>query len=473
MSYHLNTPQVITKNLQINTVGDRRKVRISSNFLEMMGFAPGRRLNTIPSLNGGFSVQPSETGNLQVYKRRYSNRPRSNNPHEAVVEFADQNLIRSTFPAGAERFHVQIRQGNLRITPTPPRVFNIGKRYLGHDPLRALVAMTGGVDVHCLASAGIKTDVVLEWRPDEARDIAAGRTLQETNALNVLRNGSPRILLNEDIYNCDPVMLRRLIDEGDPVVIGHYSIQCDDASVAKSASLKARSIENGSETLSMIYPVLRQIETLELPVVIVENVPQFKDSHAGVILRSMLRRWGYHVTDMTFNARDHGSIQNRKRYYMVASIFPGFREPETVPRNDAPIWPLIEEHLSDCRDITDSYAVRSREVTPKRCSAYITRESTYCPTIIKSQDRLLKDGVMIEDGGRVYKPSEKLLKALMQIPDTFSCEKMAIETASECLGQSIDYLMHHRLMESVKEHVLENLGPKAILRTRTKTGQLF
>jgi DNA (cytosine-5)-methyltransferase 1 len=474
MTPNFHVPNTVTKQLAMNIVGDRKKVRVSSNFLPLMGFEPGKRLITVPSLDGGFTVRTSDQGDLQVYSRRYNTRARANNPMEAIVEFASQSLLSKTFPPGTERFHVRMKQGDLKITPVPNRVFNIQKRYQGHDPLRAMVALTGGVDIRCMADVGIHTDVVLEYRPDEARDVAAGRSLNEVHALNTLRNGGPRLLLNEDIYTVDPARLRKLIDEGDPVTTYHISLQCDDASSAKSASAKAKSIDNLTTTLDQIYPMLRQVEALECPLVIVENVRQFKNSHAGIIMRSMLRRWGYHVSDMTLNARDFGGVQNRTRYYMVASIFPGFEAPQPQDRSGDSIWPLVEKHLHECRDVTDSYAVKSRG-TSNRCSTYITRESTYCPAVMKSQARILKDGLAIQDAGRVYTPSEGLIKSLMSIPQDFDTSWMAAEQSIETLGQSIDYKLHHRLMESVKQHLLDNMGQRTILRARAggRNGELF
>lgn len=470
-----HSPSTVTKQLKLNVVDGRPKVRVSSNFLPLMDFHPGDRLVTVPSLSGGFTVRKDPEGASQVYKRRYNTRQRGNSPHEALIEFASKSLLSSTFPPSCERFHVKMRRGEVRVTPIPNRVFNIRKMYQGHDPLRALVAMTGGVDVACLAEAGISTEIALEYRPDESRDITAGRSLNEVHALNVLRNGSPRALINEDIYQLDPRTLRGIAEEGNPVAILHYSIQCDDASTAKSASAKAKSIDDLSTTLDQVYPVLRQIEELGdmAPVVMVENVRGFKDSHAGIILRSTLRRWGFHVTDLTLNARDYGSVQNRTRYYMVASQFPGYEAPETQPRKEESIWSMIEPHLADCRDVTDSYAVRSQG-TSDRCSTYITPESTFCPTVVKSQDRLIKDGVYIQHGDRVLLPSEGLLKSLMGIPESFDVSWMAREQATETLGQSIDHLMHKAVAESVRDHVLENLGQQPIVKARMQaSGDLF
>lgn len=168
------------------------------------------------------------------------------------------------------------------------------------------------------------------------------------------------------------------------------------------------------------------------------------------------------------DARDFGGIQSRRRYHMVASVFPGYEHPAPQPRNTSSIWPVVEARLHECRDITDSYAITSPKAV-ERGGNYITRESTFCPTIIKSQDRLVKDGCYIADGGRIYAPSPALIKDLMSIPqdeDGFVTSWMAKEQEVELLGQSVDFSMHKALMQSIKDHLIENAGNRTIVRTR-------
>lgn len=468
-----STPSVVTKQLKLNQVGDRRKVRVSSNFLRLMGFNPGDRITPVPMMDGGFKVVPDEKGELKVHQRSYRRSGRSNNPLEAVVEFASQELLSQTMPAGTERFHLRMRNGELRICPVPNRVFNIKRKFTGRDPLKTMVALTGGVDVHCLASLGFKTEVILEYRPEEKRDKGKA-SLAEVHALNTLRNspaGSPRVLINEDIYEVDINRLKALVDEGDPISVGVFSPQCDCFSTMKSESLKQRSIEDLSTTKDMVYPVMQQIQFLEFPVVVIENVRGFMDSDAGVMMRTLLRRWGYHVTDMVLNALDHGGIQGRNRYYCVASLFPGFEPPAKTPRNTQSIWPIIEAHLPECRDITNTSAIRNRDNS--RVAALLTKDSTHCPTITKSQARGVSDAVQIHHEGRYYGPSEGLIKALMSIPESFDVSWCSKEVAIETLGQSIDYALHHKLMASVKAHVEENLGKGPVLsHTKQMTLQM-
>ncbi|OWG57250.1 hypothetical protein CCE08_17845 [Escherichia coli] len=41
------SPSVVTKQLAFNRVGDKRKVRVSSNFLDVMGFKPGNQVDVM------------------------------------------------------------------------------------------------------------------------------------------------------------------------------------------------------------------------------------------------------------------------------------------------------------------------------------------------------------------------------------------------------------------------------------------
>ncbi|KXS55117.1 MAG: DNA methyltransferase [Marinobacter sp. T13-3] len=457
-----SVPHVVTKQLKMNEASGRKKVRISSNFIQMMGFEPGQRIVAVPSIAGGFDIRPSETGPQKVHTRRY-NRQRSNNPLESLIELSSTQLINSTFPPGTERFHTKMTRNQIQVRPIPNRAFNIAKRFKGVDPYRALVAMTGGVDIHCLERAGFKSDVVIEYRPQERRDINAGRNLEEVHALNTTRNGAPKLLINEDIYQINPDQLKQLCAGHDLLSLGVFSIQCDDFSNIKSNTQKARSVQDQSTSIDMVYPVLRNIEVMQYPVTMIENVRGFQDHAAGTILKSMLGRMGYRCHEMVLDARDYGGIQSRTRYYLVATIFPGFEPPQPQARPTNSIWPIIEKHLADCRDVTDTGYIKAR-ARSHRTSRPLTRESTYTPTIVKSQARGIKDGVYIEDGGRVYAPSEGLIQELMSIPDDFDVSWMAQEQAIETLGQSIDYKLHHAVAEAVRQHIELNLGQTPIAK---------
>lgn len=460
-------PDVITKQLAFNVVNGSRKARVSSNFLQVMEFPAGLGI-TVKERDGlsGFEVTPATSKaeqTHQVYERKYNRRGRSNNPLETLVEFSGQGMLNRCFPSYTERFHVEMRKHHLIFSPIANRAFSIANKFKKSNPLTAFVGLTGGVDVHAMEAMGIRAEVILEHRPDEARDIATGRRLNEVHALNTLVNGSPRILLNEDIHHLEMNRLERYLADCPPLGIAHFSFGCDDFSAIKSPTAKQESIQNMTTMVDMIHPGLNMIDIMKPAVVVVENVPNFRNSDACTILEVTLRRKGYNVTSQVLSDTSFGSHQGRQRYYMVASVFPGFTMPVRSAAPSEPLWDVVERHLSDCRDITDTRTIAARANSPRK-AAGITRDSLKSGTITKSQSRNTKDSIYIEDGGRVFAPSEGLIKEIMGIPDSFNTGWMAKELSIETMGQSVDYTMHAILMGAIRDHLKVNCGKHSIVK---------
>ncbi|MFA0809332.1 DNA cytosine methyltransferase [Microbulbifer epialgicus] len=470
---HTSTPDLITKNLAFNVVSGKRKARLSTNFLQVMGYTPGDRLSVVEAGPGlkGFKVVHDPDGKYQVYSRGYK-RARSNNPLESVIEFGSQKLIGETFPSYTERFHVEMRKEAIKFTPMANRVHAIHSKLKKTSPFNAFVGLTGGVDIHCMESMGWKAEIVLEHRPIEARDISQRRNLTEVHALNTLVNGSPKVLLNEDIYNIELDRLSKILSDAPPISLCHFSLGCDDHSPTKSPKAKQQSFDDLSTMYDMVYPMLKQVEIIDPAVVAVENVKSFRGSGAGKIMTTTLRRLGYNVSEMTLNSTDYGATQNRERYYMVGSIYPNYIPPEPTGKVSSVLKTEILEHLSECNDVTDRKFIKARETKSRNMPPFVTIDSLFTPTFLKSQDRGISDGVYIEHEGRIYKPSQRLMQRLMSIPESFNVSWMAKEQAIETLGQSIDYRLHHALMQSITRHIEENLGSRSLLKYGLQS-QLF
>lgn len=459
----VHSPKIITKQLAFNCVADKRRTRVSSNFLMLCGFRPGTGLQIIQQERlGGFDVitAPRHEATHIVYQRTYGKK--KNSPLETVIEFGGQTLIDHAFPKYTERFHVEMRHGLLKFRPVPNKAFNIIKRFKDESPYNAYVALTGGVDVHAMAECGWNTEIVLEHRPQEARDIAAGRNLTEVHALSTLINGRPKILLNEDIHELDLARLKEYLQVCKPIGLTCFSLACDDFSQAKGKRLKERSLHDLSTTIDMVYPALQQIELMQPAAVLIENVAQFKSHDAGAILSTKLKRLGYHVTEQVYNSLDYQGIQQRKRYYLIASVFPGYTPPAAIQGPKALLWPFIKPHLHDCTDVSH-WKIFSTP-SERGSISFLDENSTYCSTILKSQDRGIREGVYIKYQERILKPSVELLQKLMSIPESFNVSWQSQEQATETLGQSVDYELHKSVLHSLKAHLQLNCGPKPMIR---------
>lgn len=447
-------PNIITKELGMGNIGGRRKVRLSTNFLPLMGFDAGVMHSVTPMGHlEGLSIKCSPVGTQRVYQRRYGNR--RNNPFETLIEIGSQSILDQAIPAYTERVHIEMRRGEIVIRPLANRTFFIRKRLREErDPFAAMVAMTGGVDVRCLLGSGFSIDSILEYRPPEARD---ARDLTETGALNVLANARPRLLINEDISRVDWGRVHTLMAEGPQISVLHVSLQCDDFSTVKGGSLRRQAIDDLTSSRDLAYDGLRMVETVRPACVVLENVPGFASAGEGMMFKAKLRKWGYHVADAVLNAGDHGGRTRRERYYLVASVFPGFAMPSPQPSRREQLWASIAPFLSECRDVTHTKSLQDGLSSGR--ARILSCSSLLSPTILKSQSRQAKDSIFIDMGDGSYRlPSLALLKYLSGIPDDFHLDNSSQEIAAEIVGQSIDYPMHERLMKVLYHHIGENVG---------------
>jgi DNA (cytosine-5)-methyltransferase 1 len=240
----------------------------------------------------------------------------------------------------------------------------------------------------------------------------------------------------------------------------HISIQCDEFSSLKTKKARAESVESLNTSVDLVYDALRVIETVQPAMVMIENVSGFSSHPNGELLKIKLRKWGYHVTDEVLDARDHNGLTSRARYYLVASVWPGFKMPEQASRRTTPVWNEVEAFLPECRDVTHTESVRLGVETGR--IRIINNSSLYAPTVTKSQQRQTKDSVYIQHEGKFYLPSIDLLAHLNGIND-FDFSSTAETITSEIIGQSIDVPMHSALAEAALQHIYANSGTKTVV----------
>jgi len=453
-------PDVVTKELAIfRNEDEKRRITLSTNFLTLMGWEVGMRHDVLPMAQGGLSVTFNPNGRQKVYQRKYN--ARKNNPFETQIEIKNQSILDSGIPQYTERVHFEMRRGEILIRPLKNQTFSIRKSLTDRTSpeLAAFVAMTAGVDVRCLMDTGFKIDSILEYRPQEKRDKS---DFTETGVINILANANPRAVFNEDITKVDMKMVDRVIQEGPPIACLHLCLPCDDFSNLKNSKAKNSSIESLDTSVDLLYDGLRLIETVRPAVVMLEQVPGFFNSPEGRLFAIKLRKWGYYVSEALLNGIEQGGLTNRTRYYLVASVWPGFEMPAPADNDVSDrLWKLVEEHLHECRDVTHTQSLQDG-ITSGRLRP-LTKGSKFCPTVTKSQNRQAKDSVYIEKDGRYFLPTVELLSKLQGIPSDFNYSNVGETIASEIIGQGIDYPMHERLSTAVYDHIQLNAGSRLMI----------
>lgn len=461
-------PEIITKELGLMRNGEQRKVRLSTNFLPLMGFDAGRRhsVEVLPQFQG-IRLTFDTNGPQQVYQRQY--KARRNNPFETVIELGSQRVLDAALPGYTERLHFTMRHGEILIRPLANRTAMIRRNLAkAADPFATMVAMTSGVDVRCLRDTGFTISGVLEYRPQEARD---RRDLTESGMLTVLANSKPRYAFNEDISTIDWRHAVATMEGGPQIAVAHISLQCDEFSTAKAPSLKLRALEDLTGSADLVFDALCMIQAINPAVVVLEQVPGFFHSAEGALFRTKLRKWGYHVTEQIFRAEEYGGKTKRERLYLVATVYPGFEMPTAIGSRTTPLWTEIAPFLTACRDVSHTQSLQDGIRTGR--ARLITPSSLCSRAILKSQQRQAKDSLYLAPGdGRYLLPSLELLRHLNGIPVDFDFNSVATEQCAEQIGQSIEYPLHVAICKAVHAHIAANVGQHTVLSI-ARTGAAF
>ena len=230
------------------------------------------------------------------------------------------------------------------------------------------------------------------------------------------------------------------------------SPQCDDFSNAKSKTLKEASVDELSSTADMTIVLAEAMRRLRPATLLVENVPNYFSSDLFQAFDIQMRRMGYKSFNSISEAHTHGGYTRRKRGFAFYTLFGDvpFSFPEKSMTSPEALWDLVEEHLPECRDVTDSKSLnKGKEVG--RLRAYRQGDAAF-PTILKSQSRMCKDTAVIEHEDRLYYPSIDLMKALQGI-EHYDLSAGSKDIATEILGQSICGIHYRGILDNINNHI--------------------
>jgi len=221
-----------------------------------------------------------------------------------------------------------------------------------------------------------------------------------------------------------------------------FSMPCAGFSKAGLSKHGQSPIEHSG---TVLFGVMRAIKASNPAVIISENVIEAADSPMYQLLKAELHRTGYQVAEQILDSQHTDSLEQRKRYWLVAvssglvdeltldlpTVAQSGRKLSSILEADADGW-AANQYLKD-KAITDAAAGKGfkRQLLTgdeDRCGTigrhYNKRRSTE-PFIVKGdQERLLTP----VEHARVKSIPEKLI------------EGVKATLAHEVLGQSIDYL---------------------------------
>lgn len=297
------------------------------------------------------------------------------------------------------------------------------------NPTAIEIFAGGGTLLRAMSDAGIKTVAAVEL---------------EDKYLENLELNNPNITT----YCGDLAKLDiSLLPDADTLIAG---IPCEGYSASQLGNKKAEEHPTGS----LGFYVLKIISEKRPGLVLIEEVPNFKNSAMAAMTRYVLKSMGYHLTETILKGDEYGSLTRRKRFCMVASMKKGFEFDdsyrETTMKTVADILEIPYEErkwLNKDNSDTIAYSIH-KELEHIRKGEGFRLGRTYVTdsivgTVTKGYTKgRLTDPILTreKDGQEEFSwftPRE--LARINGLPDDFNFASDSKSTKSEIIGQGVCY----------------------------------
>ena len=232
-----------------------------------------------------------------------------------------------------------------------------------------------------------------------------------------------------------------------------FSMPCAGFSTAGKSKHK-QSAEQHSGTA--LFGVINAIHSANPAVIISENVVEAKESPIYILLKAELERLGYKVFEQVLDRSNTGTIEQRKRYWLVAiseGIAPASFELPTVEINTRTIASILESEIDPNLWAENDYLKEKAERDAKAGKGFkrqlLNGSETSIGTIGRfyNKKRSTEPFLVRADGlERLLTPIEHA--RVKSIPEHL-IDNLPKTTAHEILGQSVDYLQPFKITEAL------------------------
>ena len=230
-------------------------------------------------------------------------------------------------------------------------------------------------------------------------------------------------------------------------------MECSGFSKAGKAYHKKTAEEHSGTAL---FGVVNAVRNANPAIVISENVIEAKNSSMFALFTGELNRLGYKIFELELSNQHTGSIEKRRRYWMVAiseNLAPESIELPFAEQNQNPLNSFLQEveesvwgenqYLKDksIRDAAAGKGFAKRQL--------LSGDETNVGTIGRhyAKRRSTEPFIVRADGKeRLLTPIEH---AIVKSIPTRLVPEGGITIAHQILGQSVDYLQPYKLMKAI------------------------
>ena len=256
----------------------------------------------------------------------------------------------------------------------------------------------------------------------------------------------------------ETVIIQGMVEEVEPryftpVDILSFSMPCAGFSKAGTVKHKQTAEEHSGTAL---FGVVNAVRFSNPAVIISENVIEAKNSSIYALLNSELKRLGYKVFELELSNQHTGTIERRRRYWLVAiseNLAPEAIDLPAVELNQDPIKSILQEVPES--SWADNHYLKDKQVRDKAAGKgfakrqLLTGDETKVGTIGRhyAKRRSTEPFIVRADGKeRLLTPIEH---AIVKSIPTRLVPETGITRAHQILGQSVDYLQPFKLMQMI------------------------
>ncbi|WP_426237479.1 DNA cytosine methyltransferase [Pseudomonas sp. TWP3-2] len=232
---------------------------------------------------------------------------------------------------------------------------------------------------HGMQRSGVKSFVQVGVEMDERYLDASRRNSPELWP-------SESIALLGDIRDVD----WRLLPQCDLLAGG---VPCTGASLSGRSKNKLKAAEEHKDAGALFFDYLDAVKELNPAVVVLENVPQYRNTASMMVIRSVLSSLGYHVTEAVLNGNDFGTLEARERLIVVGvcrglGVQFDFEQVRPLREKEATLRSILEPIPLDSKRWRSIKNLKAKAIKDKAAGKgfapqFLTGDETLCGTIGK------------------------------------------------------------------------------------------
>ena len=244
--------------------------------------------------------------------RVVSGRKKNNGDYEPIIDLSSFDLLDVT--QGAQRVRADFVLGEIRISIHHQDTKQVAReqRFVDHLVVGGLTegVLCCGIGVSTAASHDGLADRGVLARTEFIVD-------RERKYLDVA-------IQNNHAVTPDTRIFEASLEELEPELLGfvdvlNFSLPCTGMGASGKTKNNIQFAEQHPTDATAILGLIRVIDACQPSILVSENVVGAMNSATYILLKGMLGVCGYHVNEVVLDSSQTGSMENRKRYWFVAT----------------------------------------------------------------------------------------------------------------------------------------------------------